>query len=136
MTRHDPDLTYVARTLTDDTAWLARHAQDLHELAYGQAGGDPDIIIQTHSTGDIADLIGTHAQDAWHTLLDVCRRLEAAKAEVSRLFAAGRQEWRPPARLTRDDEFDRRQTLAAARRRRQDPDQYTPAPLNPETGLR
>lgn len=136
MTRHDPDLHLVRRILEDDAAWLARHAQDVHELAYGPSGGDPDIIIQSHNAGDVADLVGTRAQDVWRTLVDVCRQLEATRGAVGRLFSAGRAEWRPPARLTRNDEHDRAETLAAARRRRQDPDQYTPAPLNPETGLR
>lgn len=42
MTRHDPDLHFVHGVLEDDAAWLARHAADIHELAYGTPGGSPD----------------------------------------------------------------------------------------------
>lgn len=157
MTRRDPDLHFVRRALEDDAAWLAKHAADIHELAYGTPGGSPDVIVQSHTNTDVGNrlgivapehdrnlgpkngtadkTIGTPEQQAWADLLAACRRLEAVKTAVQKAFNRGRQEYRPPLRLTKKDAFDRQQTIAAARRRRADPDQYTPAPLNPETGL-
>lgn len=136
LTRQDPDVTYTRRILEDDAAWLAKHANDLHNLAYGPHTGDPDVIVQSHNTNDLSTHIGTPEQDLWRTLLDTCRRIEAIKNGVQRHFNRGKPaEWRPQRRLTRDDEYDAKAALDAARRRRRNPDMYTPTPLNPETGL-
>jgi len=135
--RHDPDLAYVQHVLDTDTPWLARHATDLHELAYGQAGSNPEIIVQTHNDTDLSNHIDTPTQDLWNELVNLCRRLEATKTHTQRAFNRGRPdaEYRPPRRLVKDDEYDRNQLRAALARRRQDPDMYSPVPLNPETGL-
>lgn len=126
MTRHDPDLHFVHGVLEDDAAWLARHAADIHELAYGASSSNPDVVVQTFSDHDVSDLIGTHAQTLWGQLRDLADRIIAAREHASRLFAGGHPEWRP---RQRDLDRERQRELQAAQDRRRERGDYTPVRL-------
>lgn len=123
MRRRDRELEAALHTLDTHARWICSQLEDLHELAYGPASSNPEVLVQSHNTHDVADLIDTRAQHTWHTVLDLCTRIAATRQAIEDLWGHTRAEWRPRQRDMHRDTYS---ALKAAQARRQARGEYTP----------
>jgi len=130
-----------------EAAWLHTHAADVHEVAYGQAGGSDEPHVQTSDARDLSARIENdpdpkkpderpRPQHTWRTLAKQIRHIEeelcALESACSRLFTAGTQDLTDPAG---NKNMPKRQwaEVQAARRRRILRGEYTPTRLDGTT---